>query len=140
MVAASERAEQAGSAQYHEHHMSAIFKEGFSFSGYERNHLFVNQDGKAFVDLSGVSGLDAVGDSRSFAVLDYNRDGWPDIGLVNPREMQRYAFSLNNPMRYVAPDGLAARGVHQPDPKSQAPLPQSESARQVGRQYPKSRN
>ena len=54
-----------------------------SFSGYERNHLFVNQGGKAFVDRSGVSGLDALGDSRSFAVLDYNRDGWPDIGLVN---------------------------------------------------------
>jgi hypothetical protein len=54
-----------------------------SFSGYERNHLFVNQGGKAFVDLSGVSGLDTLGDSRSFAVLDYNRDGWPDIALVN---------------------------------------------------------
>jgi hypothetical protein len=54
-----------------------------SFSGYERNHLFVNEGGKSFVDLSAVSGLDSPCDSRSFAVLDYDRDGWPDIALVN---------------------------------------------------------
>jgi len=54
-----------------------------SFSGYERNYLFMNQGGKSFVDRSGLSGLDTPGDGRSFAVLDYNRHGWPDIGLVN---------------------------------------------------------
>jgi hypothetical protein len=54
-----------------------------SFSGYERNHLFLNLEGKRFQDVSGVSGLDSIADSRSFALLDYDRDGWQDIAMVN---------------------------------------------------------
>ena len=53
-----------------------------SFSGHERNHLFANQGGVEFTDIAGVSGLDDDGDSRVFAVLDYDRDGWQDLGLV----------------------------------------------------------
>lgn len=54
-----------------------------SFSGNERNHLFLNIEGNRFRDVSGVSGLDSIADSRSFALLDYDRDGWQDIALVN---------------------------------------------------------
>lgn len=54
-----------------------------SLSGHERNKLFVNEGGKQFSDLSGLSGLDDAADSRSFALLDYDRDGWQDIVLVN---------------------------------------------------------
>ncbi len=54
-----------------------------SFSGYERNHLFLSGEGKSFTDLGSISGLDHVGDSRSFASLDYDRDGWLDFVLVN---------------------------------------------------------
>jgi len=54
-----------------------------SFSGHERNHLFFNHRGKQFTDVSGLSGLDSPQDGRGFAVCDYNRDGWPDIALVN---------------------------------------------------------
>ena len=54
-----------------------------SFSGHERNHLFLNQHGKLFRDLSTLSGLDNVADSRSFAVADFDRDGWLDIALVS---------------------------------------------------------
>ncbi len=54
-----------------------------SFSGYERNHLFLNMSGKRFVDLSAISGLDNIADSRSFVLWDYDRDGWQDIALVN---------------------------------------------------------
>ncbi|HIF06718.1 MAG TPA: redoxin domain-containing protein [Gemmatimonadetes bacterium] len=56
---------------------------GASFSGHERNHLFLNQDRVDYVEVSGVSGLDHLGDSRAFAVLDYDRDGWHDIAMVN---------------------------------------------------------
>ena len=56
---------------------------GASFSGHERNHLFLNSQSKQFYDLAGASGLDHPGDSRSFAFLDYDRDGWQDIALVN---------------------------------------------------------
>lgn len=56
---------------------------GTSFSGNERNHLFLSESGQSFWDISGVSGLDSPSDGRSFAILDYDQDGWLDIVLVN---------------------------------------------------------
>ena len=55
---------------------------GASYSGHERNHVFLNQSGEDYVEVSGVSGLDHPGDSRAFAVLDYDRDGWQDLAMV----------------------------------------------------------
>jgi hypothetical protein len=57
-----------------------------SLNGSERNHYFANRDGHAFVDISGLSGLDNIADSRGFAVLDYDRDGWQDVALVNANQ------------------------------------------------------
>lgn len=54
-----------------------------SFSGEERNHLFLNQNGAGFEDVSPLSGLDDIADSRSFAIWDFDRDGWQDIVLSN---------------------------------------------------------
>ena len=62
---------------------SERFLSGASFSGHERNHVFLNQNGRDYVDVSGISGLDHPGDSRAFAVLDYDRDGWQDLAVVN---------------------------------------------------------
>ena len=58
-------------------------QSGASFSGHERNHVFLNQNGDDYVEVSGISGLDHPGDSRAFAVFDYDRDGWQDIAVVN---------------------------------------------------------
>jgi hypothetical protein len=57
-----------------------------SLNGNERNHYFANRGGRSFVDISGVSGVDNPADSRGFAVLDYDRDGWQDIALVNANQ------------------------------------------------------
>ncbi len=57
-----------------------------SLHGRERNRYFANRGGRAFVDASGLSGLDNPADSRGFAILDYDRDGWQDIALVNANE------------------------------------------------------
>ena len=57
-----------------------------SLSGHERNHFFANKAGKAFTDLSALSGLDNPADSRGWALLDYDRDGWQDVALVNANE------------------------------------------------------
>ncbi len=54
-----------------------------SFSGKERNRLFLSRQAKQFVDLSALSGLDNIADSRVFAVWDFDRDGWQDIALAN---------------------------------------------------------
>ncbi len=54
-----------------------------SLSGNERNHLFLNKQGKDFEDVSLVSGLDSLADGRAFVYLDFDRDGWQDIAVVN---------------------------------------------------------
>lgn len=55
-----------------------------SVGGRQRDRLFISSasDG-SFVDASGVSGLDDEAAGRSFAIGDFNRDGWPDIALMN---------------------------------------------------------
>ena len=57
-----------------------------SLHGGERNRYFSNRGGRFFVDISGLSGLDNLADSRGFAVLDYDRDGWQDVALVNANQ------------------------------------------------------
>ena len=54
-----------------------------SLSGNERDHYFANRGGRSFDDWSALSGLDNPSDGRGFAVLDYDRDGWQDLALVN---------------------------------------------------------
>lgn len=69
-------------ARYHRM-TNELVDVGASFSGMERNHLFVNLAGKSFQELSGVSGIDSPGDARTHVQLDFNRDGFPDVALVN---------------------------------------------------------
>ena len=57
-----------------------------SLNGNERNHYFANRSGRSFSDISALSGLDNPADSRGFAILDYDRDGWQDLALVNANE------------------------------------------------------
>jgi hypothetical protein len=57
-----------------------------SLNGNERNRFFANRAGRSFADLSALSGLDNPADSRGFAVLDYDRDGWLDVALVNANQ------------------------------------------------------
>jgi hypothetical protein len=59
-----------------------------SFSGNERDHLYLNRGGKSFMDVSALSGLDLVTDGRSFAYLDYDQDGWLDIALASANAPQ----------------------------------------------------
>jgi thiol-disulfide isomerase/thioredoxin len=54
-----------------------------NLSGFERNVLLLNDGRAGFSDVSTLSGLDDVGDSRVSALLDYDRDGWPDVALTN---------------------------------------------------------
>lgn len=56
---------------------------GQSFSGNERNKLFYSRNAEQFVDLSAVSGLDNIADSRVLALWDFDRDGWQDMAVVN---------------------------------------------------------
>lgn len=57
-----------------------------SLNGNERNRYFANRGGRSFAEFSALSGLDDPADSRGFAILDYDRDGWQDIALVNANQ------------------------------------------------------
>ncbi|QEG20168.1 CRTAC1 family protein [Mariniblastus fucicola] len=53
-----------------------------SLSGNERNRMFLQHDQGNFSDVSLVSGADDTADGRSFALLDFDRDGWTDIAMM----------------------------------------------------------
>lgn len=54
-----------------------------SFSGHERNRLFISQAGKQFADVSLLSAVDSEADGRVFAATDFDRDGFSDLAVVN---------------------------------------------------------
>lgn len=88
----------------------------FSHSGSERNRLFLNQRGETFTNVSGVSGADSILDGRSFVHWDFNRDGRPDLGLVNANEqlLQIFENQITHDNHFLA---LRLTG----DPESRGP-------------------
>ena len=58
-------------------------QNGFSWSGRERNHAFLNLGNGRFADVSRLSNCDCIGDGRSVAVLDWDDDGRLDFLLRN---------------------------------------------------------
>ena len=77
--------EKAGNQDYQKNHMALLFEQGLSFSGFERDALFLNREGNRFQDISGVSGIDSISDGRSAVTVDLDNDGDLDIFLTtNP--------------------------------------------------------
>ena len=62
--------------------LNQLIREDYSWSGHEPNVFYVKQDGR-YRDASGVSGLDFADDTRTFAVTDFDGDGFPDLVLKN---------------------------------------------------------
>ena len=58
-------------------------KARISFSGSERNSVFVKSTEGTFVDISGNSGMDLDSDCRTVGVLDLDRDGFNDFLLTS---------------------------------------------------------
>lgn len=77
-----------------------------SLSGNERNRLFLNSGG-SFADVTLVSGADDVADGRSFAIVDFDQDGWQDIALMS---LNKPKFKLyRNQMQDLYPGNSALR-------------------------------
>ena len=51
--------------------------------GAQPNELYVNSDGKTFLDVSAATGADDSGDSKGVAFADYDRDGDVDLFVVD---------------------------------------------------------
>jgi hypothetical protein len=73
---------------------------GHNLSAFERSRMFLNVEGKAFIDASFLSAADIDSDSRSVVAADFSGDGAPDIliGTVGggPLRMFRNQFPRTN--------------------------------------------
>lgn len=65
-----------------------------SWSGRERNVVFMNLGGREFANVSSVSGVDFIDDSRAVATVDWDDDGRLDLLLKN-RTAPRLRFLRN---------------------------------------------
>lgn len=116
MVASEAAAEEAGNDEYRDDHMAAIFQEGMSFSGFERNYLALNLGGRrtagaatdavagramapppspTYLNISGISGIDSISDGRGAAFADFDNDGDLDIFQVNLQGTAHQLFRNN---------------------------------------------
>ncbi len=78
--------------------LNRLISEGNSFSGYERNPLFLNLGGKGFANVAGLLGVDFDDDARAVAMVDWDRDGDLDIWVTN-RTSPRVRLLRNNQPR-----------------------------------------
>lgn len=72
-----------------------MFGEGFSFSGYERDPLYLNLGTKKFVDVSGVSGIDSITDGRAGVFADFDNDGDLDVFMTTIQGQSHLLFRNN---------------------------------------------
>lgn len=76
-------------------------ERGFSFAGFERDTLFMSvgagRRGRArrFIDISGVSGVDSVGDGRGVVFADFDNDGDYDLFVTALQGASHLLFRNN---------------------------------------------
>jgi len=56
-----------------------IVSQGHNLSAFERNRVFLNIEGRDFLDISGLSGADSDGDGRSVVAADFRNTGQLDL-------------------------------------------------------------
>jgi hypothetical protein len=72
-----------------------MFGQGFSFSGYERDPLYLNLGGKKFTDISGISGIDSITDGRAGVFADFDNDGDLDVFSTTIQHQAHLLFRNN---------------------------------------------
>jgi len=71
-----------------------IVEQNLSWSGRERNLVYLNLRDGTFADVSTISGADAIGDGRALGAVDWDDDGRVDLFLRN-RTAPRLQFYRN---------------------------------------------
>jgi len=97
-------AESVNSTAYQSRHMGMIFEEGFSFSGFERDKVWL-REGDGFLDVSLVSGADDENDGRALCFADFDDDGDRDF-FVHNIQRERHMLYRND-----APEGTGHSSV-----------------------------
>lgn len=75
--------------------LNDLVAKGKSFSGRERNSLFLNRKGEGFTEVGGLLGVDFPDDARAVATMDWDRDGDLDLWVTN-RGAPQVRLLLNN--------------------------------------------
>ena len=86
--------QEVNSDHYTSLHSEQMFSEGLSFSGFERDKLWVNR-GDGFVDLSALSGADSPNDGRAAIACDFDDDGDVDL-FVHNIQRERHGLYRND--------------------------------------------
>jgi tetratricopeptide (TPR) repeat protein len=81
--------------------VNELIRADATWSGYERNVLYLNNGDGTFSDVSGAAGMDFLEDSRTFALADFDHDGRVEVVLKN-RNGPQLRF-LKNVMPQLAP-------------------------------------
>jgi len=63
--------------------INELIRADSTWSGYERNILYLNNGDGTFSDVSGAAGMDFLEDSRTFALADFDHDGRVEVVLKN---------------------------------------------------------
>ena len=84
---------------------------GKSFSGYERNALFLNRQGNGFAEVGGLFGVDFDDDARAVAVVDWDRDGDLDLWVTNRTAPQVRLLRNNQPSSAGAPSANSSVAI-----------------------------
>ena len=92
---ASTEEEKEGSAGSFFQQLREFLGTGFSFSGYERDHLMLNLGEGKFLDISGVSGMDSITDGRGAVFADFDNDGDLDVFLRSVHGTAHLMFRNN---------------------------------------------
>ena len=86
--------------------INELIRSGYSWSGFERNVLFANNQDGTFTDVSAALGLDFIEDSRSFALADLDGDGRQEILIKNRNAPQIRLLKNTLP---VLPESISFR-------------------------------
>src|SRR5882762_129391 len=81
--------------------VNELIRADATWSGYERNVFYLNNGDGTFSDVSGITGMDFLEDSRTFALADFDHDGRVEVALKN-RNGPQLRF-LKNVMPQLAP-------------------------------------
>jgi len=87
--------QEVGNQAYLNRHNTEMFKSGRSFSGNERNKVWVNRGDGTFADLSDLSGADSVNDGRAVIATDFDDDGDVDL-FLHSLQRERHILYRND--------------------------------------------
>jgi thiol-disulfide isomerase/thioredoxin len=82
-------------SSYLNFHSAQMFTDGLSFSGFERNKVFIGRGDGSFADLSSLSGADSPNDSRGAVWVDFDDDGDADV-FVHNLQRERHDLYRND--------------------------------------------